>query len=865
MFVSILTRLRALLQRRRVARELDDELQFHVAMETETNIKKGMPPTEARRTALRDLGGLEQTKETVRDVRAFSIEGIWKDIRYALRSLSAVPGFATVGILTLALGIGANVAIFGVVDTVLMRPLPFSKPEQLVAFTASDTKTGAEYDIVGMPDIQDLRAERNLFEGVAAYQTATAVLRGDETVERVKARQVSAEFFPVLGVRPQIGRWLTSEDPPATVVLAHDCWRRRFGADTNIIGRTLELGDRRHEIVGVMPEGFDFPARADMWTPLTIRPFMTQRGVRALQAVGRVRSGTTITEVNTRLAAWSTRMASDFPRSHGTIQTRVLPLHDVLLGSRKLPLLVIFGAVVAILLIAVTNVAALTSVRGTQRRAELSIRASLGAGRGHIVRLIMAESAVMAAAGGAAGLVVAYLTLRAVMPLIPEGLPRVEYVALDGRVIMFAVVVTVITALLFGLLPAREASRFDVYRSLKDGTGGGIGHARSPLRSVLVAAQVAVTLVLVTVAALLLNSFARLRMVDIGVDTENVVTFTLQGTAPATEYSRISDEVLARIQSHPDVRAAARSSVTPLRGFSITGAFRVEGSTENVSARAEDDASLNMVSPDYFQTFRITLLAGRPFGAADRSGAPDVVLINETLARRFFNGNGIGHRISIPGRGDRYAEIVGIVRDVHQVSPGQPPRPEVYWPLAQSNERPWHFSVRTVADPDRLMSDMPGLVRSVNNRFFPDRLATAEQLVWEAVSEERFRTLLVSAYSGLAIVLAIVGVYGVIAFTVARRRREIGLRLALGAEASAIFRMIVRQGLAPCLGGLAVGTIASAAAVGLIRGVLFEVSPWDPVTFAAAVVLVALAGLFACSIPARRAARLDPLVALRYE
>lgn len=248
MFVSILTRLRALLQRRRVARELDDELQFHVAMETETNIKKGMPPTEARRTALRDLGGIEQTKEIIRDVRALSIEGIWKDMRYALRSLSTVPGFATVGILTLALGIGANVAIFGVVDTVLLRPLPFSEPEQLVAFTASDTKTGAEYEILGMPDIQDLRAERDLFEGVAAYQTATAVLRGDETVERVKARQVSAEFFSVLGVRPQTGRWLTSEDSPATVVLGNDFWRRRFGADTTVIGRTLELGDTRHEV-----------------------------------------------------------------------------------------------------------------------------------------------------------------------------------------------------------------------------------------------------------------------------------------------------------------------------------------------------------------------------------------------------------------------------------------------------------------------------------------------------------------------------------------------------------------------------------------------------------------------------------------
>jgi putative ABC transport system permease protein len=284
-----------------------------------------------------------------------------------------------------------------------------------------------------------------------------------------------------------------------------------------------------------------------------------------------------------------------------------------------------------------------------------------------------------------------------------------------------------------------------------------------------------------------------------------------------------------------------------------------------MSDRAEDEASLNMVSADYFQTFRIPLVAGRLFGPEDRTGAPDVILINQTLARRFFDGSGIGRRISIPGRGSRYAEIVGIVRDVHQISPGQPARPEVYWPLAQSNERPWQFSVRATGSPTRLMADIPGLVRSVNDRFFADRLATAEQLVWDAITEERFRTVLVSAYSGVAIVLAIIGVYGVIAFGVARRRREIGLRMALGAGTGTIFRMIVRQGFAPCPAGLVVGTITSVAVVRSIRSLLFEVSPGDPLTLATALILVAAAGLFACSIPARRATRVDPLVALRYE
>jgi putative ABC transport system permease protein len=461
--------------------------------------------------------------------------------------------------------------------------------------------------------------------------------------------------------------------------------------------------------------------------------------------------------------------------------------------------------------------------------------------------------------------------LNAIVPLIPETLPRADDIALDGRVLVFCFAITGITALLFGLLPAREASWEDPNRSLKEESGAGIGYASSLLRNVLVAAQVAVTLVLVTVAALLLNSFARLRMVDIGIDADNVVTFVLQGTLPtgprsqAAEYSRISDEVFARLQSHPYVEAAARSSVAPLRGFVITGPFRVEGAAGHASDRAEDHAALNMVSADYFHTFKISLVAGRLFDSTDRAGTPDVVVINQTLARRFFDGDGIGRRISIPGRGDRYAEIVGVVRDVHQISPGHPPRPEVYWPLAQSNERPWHFSVRTSGDPTRLMADIRGLVRSVNDRFFAVRLATAEQLAWDAVTEERFRTLLVSAYSSVAVLLAIIGVYGVIAFMVARRGREIGLRMALGAETGTIFRMIVRQGFAPCLAGLVVGTLASAAVVRLLRSLLFEVSPGDPLTLAAAVVLVAAAGLFACSIPARRAARVDPLVALKTE
>lgn len=871
MFAAISTRVRTLLQRRRVARELDDELQFHVAMETQANIERDMSPAEARRQALRDLGGIEPTKETVRDVRALTIEGLWRDVRYAVRALGRSPGFAIVGVLTLALGIGANVAMFAIVDTVLLRPLPYADPDRLVVLAVSNTRTGGEYDILGMPDIDDFSAESGIFEGLAAYRTTTALLRGDEAIERVNARQVSAELFQVLGVRPQFGRWLSPSDPPATVVLAHDFWRLRFGTGVNPVGRTLELGDTRHQIVGVMPAGFDFPGRADMWTPITVQPFMSQRGVRALQAVGRLAPGTTITNANVRMATVSARMASDFPRSHADIQTRVLLLHDVLLGDNTLPLLVILEAVVAILLITIANVAALISVRSVQRRAELAVRASIGAGRAHIVRLIMVEGAVLAAAGGAAGILVAYVTLHAVVPLIPAGLPRTEYIALDVRAVVFAVIVTAVAAVLFGMGPAREASRLDLCRSLKNETGGGLGRARSLLRSLLVAAQVAVTLVLATVAALLLNSFVRLQMVDVGIQTENVVTFALQGTVAAgsrnqgAEFVRISDEVLARLQAHPDVRAAARSSVVPLQGFSVIGAFREEGAAADVSARAEDQAGLNIVSADYFQAFRIPVLAGRTFDSRDSAGGPDVILINETLARRFFGGDGVGRRISIPGRGDRYAEIVGVVRDVRQVSPGEPTRPEVYWLLAQSGETPRHFSVRTAGASTRLMSDLPGLVRSVNDRFFPDRLSTAEQLAWEAVSEERFRTLLVTAYSGLAMVLAVVGVYGVIAFTVTSRRREVGLRLALGAETSTIFRMVVRQGFMPCLIGIVVGTVASVGVVGLIRSLLFEISPWDPVSLAMAAGLVGIAGLAACAIPARRAAHLDPLVALRHE
>lgn len=787
-----------------------------------------------------------------------------QDLRYAFRSLLKSPGFTCVAVLTLALGIGANVALFNVVDRVLLRPLPYPDSSNLVSFVASDVKRGSVLEIFGVPDVMDLRMQTELFEQVAAYQKATTVLAGEQSAQPVHARRVSPEFFTVFKVNPYLGRYVGPNDAPGTVVLSNSFWRRQFGADRNILGRTMVLGNMSYEVVGVMPSGFDYPADSDMWIPLVVPPRMQARGVRTVEIIGRLNTTVTIADANAQMAMLSDRLAADHPLSHGAIETRVRPLRDAIVGAKKLPLIVLFGAVGAILLIALANVTALNSVRIAQRRREFAIRTSLGARRASIVRLIAAEGAVLASVSAAVGVLVGYWTLSAVVAFMPEGLIPADAVAFDARIAIFFLAVTTVCALCFCLLPLRELRRIRPSLNLRSDAGASDGNSK--LRGVLVTVQVAVTVVLVSVAALMLNSFARLNAVDIGMDPDSVVTFAIPYSgATAAEYNRVTGAVVERLRAHPDVDAVARSSVVPLRGFQVTGAFRLEGASANLSERAADDASLNIVSSDYFRTYRLALLKGRVFGRDDRAGAPDVIIINESLARRFFNGGGIGQRISIPGRGNRHAEIVGIVRDVYQVSPTHQPRLEVYWPAEQAKENPWQFSVRTTGDPGRLLGDLPALVRSVDRRFFADRLSTAEQLVWDSVAEERFRTMVVSIYSLLAVLLAVIGVYGVIAYAVSQRQSEIGLRMALGAQAGNIYRMVLRQGFTPCIIGLLCGLVILLALVRSIESLLFEVSATDPWTLAASVALVAIAGFAACLIPARRAAGIDPLVALRYE
>jgi predicted permease len=867
-----------------VARDVDEELAFHLDMRTQELVGEGVPPDAARAQARREFGDVEYTRRYCRTLdaaaerstrRAERLDELAQDVRYALRQLRRSPGFALVAVLTLALGIGANTAIFSVVNGVLLRPLPFREPDRLVrVFSLDEGKRAA----VSPLDFADWRDQARSFEGLAAVNALTLNLTGGGEPERLEGASVSAALFSVLGVRPIAGRtFAPSEDAPGAprlVLLGEPLWRRRFGADPGLVGRTVLLDGEVYTVVGIVPAASAYPAGAEVWTPLDLSQEARSRGARYLRVIGRLAPGTAASAAGAEMAAIARRLEEQDPDHNTGFGAAVVPLHQQIVGEVRTPLLVLLGAVGFVLLIACANVANLLLARAIGREGELAVRAALGAGRGRIVRQLLTESLLLALLGSAAGVALAAAAMRAFVAAVPDDLPRVAEVGIDGTVLLATAGAALATGLLFGLAPALQASTPILVGTLKQGGRGASGHAgRRRASDALVVAEVALAVVLLAGAGLLTRSFTRLLEVDPGFRPERVTTFTV--TLPPAKYGKdaqlqaFAAALVERLARLPGAQSAAVVSGLPLSDAGFSLSFTVDGRPAP-DPGAEPSAQVRVATPAYFATMGIPLVRGRAFTERDRDGSPQVVVINREAARRFFPGEDpLGRRVQLGWTRDSVrmgGEIVGVVGDVRQFGLDAAPVPEIYAPYDQFPLDELSAVVRSTADEQdqaAVLAAVWGAVGELDRDLPVYALRTLEELVSESVARPRFYMLLLGAFAAVALLLSAVGIYGVMSYAVRQRTREIGIRVALGATGGRVLRMVLGQGLTLALAGAILGLLAALWVTRLMASLLYGVSPTDPPALAAgAVVLVAVAAL-ACYLPARRAARADPLTAIR--
>ena len=807
---------------------------------------------------------------------------LWQDIRYGVRMMWKRPGFTAVVVLTLALGIGANTAIFSVIEAALLRGLPYEEPERLVHLWEMTPQKNFGRREASYPDFQDWR-RAGTFEGMAAYSGGGGfALAGPEGSELVEAGRVTANFFDVLGVRPALGRtFREGEDGQGAervVVLSHGAWRRRFGGDAGVVGRSLRLSGETYEIVGVLPEGFQFAPRggAEMWSPW--RPGEAQRTRRFMHwvnVVGRLKPGVRAEQADAEMQSIAGRIADEHKDSHVGTKILLVPLHEEFIGPLKPLLFVLLGAVGFVLLIACTNVANLLLVRGASRQKEFAVRAALGAGRQRLVRQMLVESVLLALVGGALGLVLAQWGVDALVAAIPQNrlnsMPYLRGLGLETGTLIFTAALSLGVSVLFGLVPALQASKLDLYATLKEGGGKGAGGAsRSRLRSVLVVSEVALALVLLAGAGLMMKSLARLLEVDPGFDTRNLLTFNL--ALPAAEYDdndRLADfhrRMIERLEALPGVEGAATIGTLPLTGGNTTR-FYAAGRPAPPPG-GESEANLRDVSANYFRVVGVPLVSGRHFDERDKQDSPPVIIVNRTLAARVFPGEeAVGQRVVFTGDGGAPVEIVGVVGDERVNGLDAAVTPVVYYAYLQGATPSVGVVVRTGGDP----SAVAGAIRAETRAMEPGALVFSMRSVEQIIAESpatfmrRYPTLLIGVFAAVAFVLASVGIYGVVSYTVSQQTHEIGVRMALGARGRDVLRLVMARGMALVALGVGVGLVGAFALTRLMSGLLFGVSPTDPAIFAGVSALLVAVALLACLIPARRAMKVEPMSALRYE
>ena len=870
---------------------MDEELRAHFERQVEKLIASGLSREEATRKARLEFGGYEQLKEEIREARGVSlVDSLKRDVSYGLRILRKNPGFTAVAILTLVLGIGANTAIFSVINAVLLRPLPYTDPGSLVMVWESNSKVGNPHNTVSPPDYLDWKRQADGFSGMAAIFDQRANLTGGGLPEQIVLQDVSEDFFSVLGVNPILGPGFTPENGKEghddVVVLSYGFWKDRFAGDPGIVGKSVTINGHPLAIVGVAPQNFQWfikdgsltgGGKPQMWTPFAMpKAFAERKNVgRFLTVVARLKPGVSPLQAQSQMAGIAARIAEQFPDFNAYWGTNVVPLREQISGDLRPALLVLFAAVGLVLLIACANVSSLLLARAANRERELAVRTAIGASPWQIARQLLTESVLLAFIGGVIGIALAVWGTNAILAASPANLLDLRSISIDWRVLAFAAGVTLAAGLIFGFLPSFIASQSGTSETLKEGgRGSSAARHRGYARNAFVLAQVCFALVLLAGSGLLIRSFIRLAGVDPGFDASHLLTFKV--SLPRARYkddpARLAffHEFLGRVANVPGVRAVTMNSYPPFSGLGAGTAVHLL-SQPTRSMGDLPDSLVRVVGANYFSTMQIPLRAGRDFSPEELAQERHVVIINQAFADKYLAGvNPLGQKAVIFMRSleedkNPACEIIGVVGDVRQIGLDTPSEPTVYWPHPELVYSEMAILVRTSVDPLAAVSAIRNELRQMDTELPMAAIASMDQLLGDSISRSRFTMLLLGIFAAIALVLASVGIYGVIAYSVAQRTQEFGIRMALGANRGDVLRLVLRYGTRLLLLGLALGLAASFVVTRLIATLLYGTSPTDPLTLTAVTILLALVALAACYIPARRATRVDPIVALRYE
>jgi predicted permease len=884
-FRAVVARLLGLFRDRRADQELDDEIETHLRLLTERYVRQGMSEDEAACAARRQFGNVTLLKEANHEMRGIRfIDTFFHDLRYGARMLISNPGFTLIAALTLALGIGANTAIFSVVNGVLLKPLPYPEPERLMRVFQSIMIMSSPKAPMSPADFRDFREQNTTFETIAGYFRQDLELAQGERAERLLGMRASSGYFRTLGFQPMLGREFTREeeipDESAVVILSHGLWLRSFDGDPEIIGKTIRLSGKSFTVVGVAPAGLQHVGggyrplphgeSVDIWWPMRLGP-NRPRGAQIVNVIGRLKPGVTRRQAEAEFDLITAQLARQYPDPYKIeAKTLIQPLRDEIVEGTQRTLLLLLAVVFFVLLIACVNVANLTLARAAAREREITVRLALGASRERIIRQLLTESLALAAIGGLVGLLLAKLAIHALVKLGPQQIPRLQMISLDWRILVFTILISLLTGLLFGTAPALQSLKLNLNESLKEGgraTSGGKRQSRT--RGALVVTEVALALALLLGAGLLMRSFLKLQQTDPGFNPKGVMTMSVVLPGARYGYGELQISFLQRLVEHvsalPGVRSAGVTSDLPWTGYQNGGGFTIEGKT--FQSDLEPQAQYHFISADYMRTIGVPLLSGRWFDARDTRKSQPVILINQAMARKYWPGeDAVGKHITFLDSSFKvWTQIVGVIGDVKDYPSSAEAEPAYYYPVTQEPYPEMSLAVRADKDPLGIVEAVRREVRTLDREIPISEVRTMETVAATAVAGRRFMLLLVGVFAVTALALAGIGIYGVTSYLVANRTHEIGIRMALGADSFDVLKLALRQGMAWALAGVGVGLTLAFAATRLMANLLCGIGPTDPATFVAVPLFLIGVSFVACWIPARRATKVDPLQALRHD